>query len=119
MFNEGDSTDLPKLVVIQCDLSNPQATCNLVACARHRIYDARAQKGTKSIVHILFVIHYPYSEESSLFVGFPWISAHIDDLRPSVELCPQVCMGSSLSDLFVGKSNAQRLKDKGNQFSFD
>ena len=46
------------------------------------------------------------------FVGFPWIAAHVDDLRPASVggLTPLACIGVPLSELFIGKLNAERLK---------
>ena len=71
------------LVIIQCDSGHLNG--DLIACARYRIYDLNARIDEGLITHVLFIIHLPQQVASSSFVGFqgdPWISAHIDDLRP-------------------------------------
>ena len=78
------------LLVIQCDSGHLNA--DLIACARYRIYDKRAEASqwnkifkTEGHTHVLFTIHLPRQVLSSSLVGFqgdPWISAHIDVLRP-------------------------------------
>ena len=71
------------LVIIQCDSGHLNG--DLIACARYRIYDLKARIHEGLTTHVLFVINLPQQVASSSFVGFqgdPWISSHIDDLRP-------------------------------------
>ena len=94
-----------RLVIIQCDSGHLNA--DLIACARYRIYDVRARPENEGITHVLFIIHLSHHQEKSLFVGFqgdPWISVHIDDLRPTSEyaITPQQAINSSISELFLG-----------------
>ena len=56
---------------------------------------------------MVFVIHLPHQATNSSFVGFqgdPWISVHIDDLRPSSDstIMPYEVMGATISHLFMG-----------------
>ena len=55
----------------------------------------------------------PLSQSASAvgYQGDPWISAHIDDLRPSsgATVIPHAALGLSMSELFMGK----RLHDTG------
>ena len=56
---------------------------------------------------MVFVIHLPHQAANSSFVGFqgdPWISVHIDDLRPSSDttIMPYEAMGATISHLFMG-----------------
>ena len=57
---------------------------------------------------MVFVIHLPHqAANSSSFVGFqgdPWISVHVDDLRPSSDstIMPFEAMGATISHLFMG-----------------
>jgi len=62
---------------------------------------------------VLFIIHLPRQLLSSSFVGFqgdPWISAHIDDLRPTTHdmITLHEAMGMSISHLFYGKLPANK-----------
>ena len=55
----------------------------------------------------MFVIHLPHQAANSSFVGFqgdPWISVHIDDLRPTSAstIMPYEAMGTAISQLFMG-----------------
>jgi len=103
------------LLVIQCDSGHLNA--DLIACARYRIYDKRAEASLQNegegYTHVLFIIHLPRQLLGSSFVGFqgdPWISAHIDDLRPTthdmITLHEAMCM--SISHLFYGKLTASK-----------
>ena len=91
--------------MIQCDSGHING--DLIACARYRIYDLRAKADEDQTTHVLFIIHLPRQISSSLvgFQGEPWISAHIDDLKPTgedvVEL-QDVINGACISDLFIG-----------------
>ena len=56
---------------------------------------------------MVFVIHLPHQAANPSFVGFqgdPWISVHIDDLRPSTDttIMPFEAMGATISHLFMG-----------------
>jgi hypothetical protein len=91
------------LVIIQCDSGH--ANGDLIACARNRIYDVRSEKERDT--HVVFVIHLPHQAANSSFVGFqgdPWISVHIDDLRPTSDstIMPYEAMGTAISHLFLG-----------------
>ena len=89
-------------------------TDNLIACARHRIYDMRASvkremKDNEVVIgtHVLFIIHLPVQTVQSSLVGFqgdPWISAHIDEIRPTLEgnLTLDIAQGVPISQVFYG-----------------
>ena len=88
-------------------------TDDLIACARHRIYDMRAsvKREIKDEVvigtHVLFTIHLPVQTVQSSLVGFqgdPWISAHIDEIRPTPEgnIPLEIAQGLPISKLFYG-----------------
>ena len=113
-----DDDDRSYLVIIQCDSGHLNG--NLIACARHRIYDIRAQSGDNNRTHILFIIHLPHQVVSSSFVGFqgdPWISAHIDDLRPTSDITvpPFNAIGLNISELFIGKIHPKLSKLVSNE----
>ena len=62
---------------------------------------------------MLFIIHLPRQVLSSSLVGFqgdPWISAHIDVLRPTTQdvITLHEAMGMSISHLFFGKVAANK-----------
>ena len=91
------------MVIIQCDSGH--ANGDLIACARNRIYDVRSEKERDT--HVVFVIHLPHQAANSSFVGFqgdPWISVHIDDLRPTSDstIMPYEAMDTAISQLFLG-----------------
>ena len=103
------------LLVIQCDSGHLNG--DLIACARYRIYDKRAEASLRhereGCTHVLFIIHLPRQTVGSSFVGFqgePWISTHIDDLRPTKggAITLQEVMGVSISQLFCGKMAADK-----------
>ena len=55
---------------------------------------------------MLFIIHLPQQATGSSFVGFqgdPWISTHIDDLRPADGALPTLdeVLGATISELFL------------------
>lgn len=106
------------LVIIQCDSGHLNG--DLIACARYRIYDLRAKADDRQITHVLFIIHLPHHIANSSFVGFqgdPWISSHIDDLRPTSDnaVSANEAIGLSISELFLGrlKSNEASLQATG------
>ena len=91
------------MVIIQCDSGHSNG--DLIACARNRIYDVRSEK--EGDTHVVFVIHLPHQAANSSFVGFqgdPWISVHIDDLRPTSDstIMPYEAMDTPISQLFLG-----------------
>ena len=93
------------LVIIQCDSGHVNG--DLIACARNRIYDLKAKADAEQMTHVLFVIHLPHHMVSSSFVGFqgdPWVSSHVDDLRPTTDntVLPQDVIGATISELFLG-----------------
>ena len=101
--------------MIQCDSGHLNG--DLIACARYRIYDKRAEASLRhereGCTHVLFIIHLPRQTVGSSFVGFqgePWISTHIDDLRPTTggAITLQEMMGVSISQLFCGKMAADK-----------
>lgn len=86
-----------------------------MACAQYRIYDQRAKtliqregevsKGKRGSTHVLFLIHL-HKEAAGSFVGFrgdPWISLHIDELRPAGDsaLTLQYAIGAPISSIFL------------------
>ena len=109
--DEGDTQN--RLLVIQCDSGHLNG--DLIACARYRVYDERVNALNKNkiqnregVTHVLFIINLPHQVSSSSFVGFqgdPWISAHIDDLRPtsSDSIDPLHAIAKNISDLFIGE----------------
>ena len=101
--------------MIQCDSGHVNG--DLIACARYRIYDKRAEalhrNKRKGSTHVLFIIHLPRQVVGSPFVGFqgdPWISSHIDDLRPARDstITLHEAMNVSISQLFFGKMSADK-----------
>ncbi len=109
--DEGDVQN--RLLVIQCDSGHLNG--DLIACARYRVYDERVNALNKNkiqnrdgVTHVLFIINLPHQVSGSSFVGFqgdPWISAHIDDLRPtsSDTIEPLHAIETSISKLFIGE----------------
>ena len=90
---------------------------DLIACARYRIYDLKARADKDQITHVLFIIHLSVLPTKSSFVGFqgnPWISAHIDDLRPTTDnlVATQQAIGVPISDLFHGTYNPQATEQE-------
>ena len=99
-----------RLVIIQCDAG--QTTQDLIACARYRTYDLRAQDTS---THILFVIYVPRNCSNSSSFGFqgdPWISFHIDNLRSHSDSAVPVgqSITMSMSELFIG--NQREIEDE-------
>ena len=113
LFQREDGNDYDCLLVIQCDSGHLNG--DLIACARYRIYDERVKalgrkeiQKRKGVTHVLFIINLPHHVSSSTFVGFqgdPWISIHIDDLRPSVgdTIEPSRAITATISELFIGE----------------
>lgn len=114
------------LLIIQCESGH--MCSDLIACARHKVYDEleRAQRmsttNTNNITHVLFIIDMPPNlNHHSAFIGFQsdhWISLHLDELRPSDLNIYDIHAISEckLSDVFIGpklhhstSSQCQRL----------
>ena len=82
------------------------------------MYDERAHNQKKGRIHVIFVISVPrhntaanqhhYQSVATIgYLGDPWISAHVDDLRPSIDdasVTPHAVLGFSISELFMGKT---------------
>ena len=112
------------LLVIQCDSGHLNG--DLIACARYRIYDKRAEAALRNeregCTHVLFIIHLPRLVAGSSFVGFqgdPWISTHIDDLRPTTDgtIALHKVMGLSISQLFYGSMAPDKGEKVGEKIS--
>lgn len=109
MFNLNSEGILENcLVIIQCDSGHLNG--DLIACARYRIYDLKVKADKKQITHVLFIVYLPHQVVKSSFVSFqgdPWISSHIDDLRPTANnaVSANKAMGLSISDIFLGTAH--------------
>ena len=113
MFQRDEEDNQNRLLVIQCDSGHLNG--DLIACARYRVYDERINALNKNkiqnrdgVTHVLFIINLPHQVSSSTFVGFqgdPWISCHIDDLRPtsSDTIEPLHAIATNISELFIGE----------------
>ena len=113
----GQSHD--SFLIINCESGHLDG--DLIACARYRVSDERAKLSRMNrelgSTHVLFVIHLPRQSTSSTFIGFqgePWISTHIDELRPQarnsfVSIC---AMQRKISELFLGRSLYLSIKRK-------
>ena len=106
----GEGSQKACLLIVQCDSGHING--NLIACARYRIYDMRAKALLNTsqfshTTHVLFIVHLPVQATHSSFVGLqgdPWVSCHIDELRPSdpgaIRL--EKAQGVPISELFYG-----------------
>lgn len=106
------------LVIIQCDAGYSNG--DLIACARYRIYDLRAKADKGMVTHVLFIIYLPRQSVNSSFISFlgdPWVSSHIDDLRPTTDdtvISASEAIMLTISELFFGVSYAETVfKDTG------
>ena len=107
------------MVIIQCDSGHLNS--DLIACTRYRVCDEAIRAKNKNrihgrgdVTHILIVIRLPQQEVNSQFVGFqgdPWISVHIDDLRPTSEVTviPEQALNAFISELFIGRLNDRHV----------
>lgn len=104
MFKTGeDETPQTRLAIIQCDSGHLKA--DLIACARYHMYDLRAKADDEQITHILFIVRLPQHNSSFIsFQGDPWISSHIDDLRPMSEntISDSEANKLTISELLIG-----------------
>ncbi len=105
-------------MIIQCDSGNMEN--DLIACARYRIFDQRFSSSLRTVgkTHVLFIIHLPV-HVATMFVGFlgePWVSTHIDDLRTPTDstLTLDQAMGASISELFYRKPVQVEAQHHGN-----
>lgn len=103
-----DNCQEKRLVIIQCDSGHLNG--DLIACARYRIHDLKIKADNEQITHVLFIIHLPHQVRNSSFVGFqghPWISSHIDDLRPSTDhvVSANEAIGLTISQIFLGSNS--------------
>lgn len=113
------------LLIIQCNSGHLNG--DLIACARYRVHDIRTKatlKKSKHLTHVLFIIHLPVQSVRSSFVGFqgdPWLSCHIDELKPSESgaITFEGAQGLAISDLFYGEKeeDKRRLSDLEAQIS--
>ena len=113
MFQRDEEDKQNRLLVIQCDSGHLNG--DLIACARYRVYDEQVNALNKKeiqnkdgVTHVLFIINLPHQVSSSSFVGFqgnPWISSHIDDLRPTSTdtIEPLHAIETNISELFIGE----------------
>ena len=93
-------------MIVQCDSGHLHG--DLIACARHRIYDLRAKADKMLATHVLFIVHLPQQVSSSSFVSFqgdPWISSHIDDLRQPSDtvVSTKEAITMTISEVFLGQ----------------
>ena len=105
-----EASQRSRLLIIQCDSGHLNG--DLIACARYRIYDMRAKallnrSRYTNIPHVVFIVHLPVQAACSTFVGFqgdPWISCHIDELKPSGKngITLETAQGVTVSQLFYG-----------------
>ena len=110
LFVSVSASQKPCLLIIQCDSGHING--DLIACARYRIYDMRAKvlmNRTQSnhITHVVFIVNLPIQTAQSSFVGFqgePWVSCHIEELRPMEEgaITMEEAQDVSISELFYG-----------------
>jgi hypothetical protein len=113
MFQRDEEDKQNRLLVIQCDSGHLNG--DLIACARYRVYDERVNALSKNkiqnrdgVTHVLFIVNLPHQVSSSTFVGFqgdPWISSHINDLRPTSTdtIEPLHAIATNISELFIGE----------------
>ena len=127
LFVRGEDSLKACLLIVQCDSGHING--DLIACARYRIYDMCAKAllnktQCSHTTHVLFIIHLPVQVVGSSFVGFqgdPWVSCHIDELRPSEEgtLTLEGAQGVAISRLFYSgpKQNVPELERQVSDFT--
>ena len=123
-MKEGES-ERPCLLIIQCDSGHINR--DLIACARYRIYDKRAnallnRSKSHHVTHVVFIVHLPVQVVRSTFVGFqgdPWVSCHIDELRPSDTnaITLELAQGTRISTLFYGALDEPGLDRQTSELS--
>ena len=105
LFVKDKNCHRSSLLIIQCDSDNISG--DLIAYTRHCICEMQAKalcnisKQSHS-AHVVFIIHLPVMY--STFIGYPWISCHIDELCPPQNgLTLTAVQGATLSQLFYGQ----------------
>lgn len=72
------------LLIVQCESGHKYI--DLIACARYRILDEKAQaQASQSNTHVVFIISLPRRRGGTKFVGFQggtWECYHMDSLMP-------------------------------------
>lgn len=74
------------LLIVQCESGHQHI--DLIACARYRVLDEKAQAQAlqfKNITHVVFIISLPRRRGGTKFVGFQggtWKCYHMDSLMP-------------------------------------
>ena len=119
------SSQKHNLLIIQCDSGHING--DLIAYARYRIDDIRtkallSRSSGSHVAYVVFVIHLPVKVAHSTFVGFkgdPWVSCHIDELRPSDKkvITFGVIKGVTISQLFYSELKHTILKRISNHTS--
>ena len=99
-------------------------TGDLIACARYHVCELKAKATKELTTHVLFVIHLPRNATNSSFVGFqgdPWVSFHIDDLRPTNDVIASVgdAIGMTMSELFLGNTSSMARMETEEEESDD
>ena len=73
------------LIIIQCDSGHKHS--DLIACARYRVLDEKAQAAhLNNTTHVVFIIGLPRRNGGTKFVSFQggkWESYHVDSLVPA------------------------------------
>ena len=118
-------SERPCLLIIQCDSGHINR--DLIACARYRIYDKRAnallnRSKSHHVTHVVFIVHLPVQVIQSTFFGFqgdPWVSCHIDELRPSDTnaITLELAQGTRISRLFYGALDEPGLDRQTSELS--
>ena len=75
-----------------------------------------------NIPHVVFIVHLPVQAACSTFVGFqgdPWISCHIDELKPSAKngITLETAQGVTVSQLFYGGPKLVKLERQTSEVS--
>ena len=117
MFERKISTnDKQVLLLIQCESGHQKG--DLIACARYRINDEKIKANQQmpnppGRIYVVLIIYLPRQTSSLTFVGFqgePWVSVHIDDLRPiNEDITSLNALRSPISVLFHSCSTSDGL----------
>ncbi|XP_071951998.1 E3 ubiquitin-protein ligase rnf213-alpha-like [Antedon mediterranea] len=111
----GAVTENERLLLVQCDASSD--TTNLISCASYQVQDERGnalssvEEEIAGKAHVVFVIQLPRVKRCfDGFQGGLWSSAHIDDLQPPKENCPDVSklLGRPISKLLLPAPKEQQ-----------
>ena len=75
------------LLIVQCESGHKYI--DLIACARYRVLDEKAQASQfKKVTHVVFIISLPRRRGGTKFVGFQggtWECYHMDSLLPPMD----------------------------------